>query len=353
MKALRLVDVKRLEIADLPAPSLPEGHALIEVKACGICMSDVHMFLGHFPVNMPVTVGHEFGGIVKEIRCEGKAAYRGSSETTRIREGDRVVVNPLLHCGSCSSCLTGRYNLCLSPKALGGAGDVVIDGAFAEYVAVPLSALGPLPAQVGWDEATMVEPVGCCLHGIDRSRIRQGHSVAVIGAGVIGLLLIQLVLLQGADRVIAVEKNDQRRLDAEKAGAYASLDPSAPHFMESFFDKAEAKGVDVVIEAVGSAEACRLAMDLVKKGGVVNIFGVPPKDAAFPCRPFTIFYDEIDLVGSYSLTPDNFKRSLALLKSGRVDVKRMITHRYPLERGPEGFEMAIKGVGLKKVIFPS
>jgi len=134
------------------------------------------------------------------------------------------------------------------------------------------------------------------------------------------------------------------------AGAYASLDPSDPHFMESFFAKAEAKGVDVVIEAVGSAEACRLAMDLVKKGGLVSIFGVPPQDAAFPFRPFPIFYDEIDIVGSYSLTPENFRRSLALLKSGRVDVKRMITHRLPLERGVEGFEMAIEGVGLKKVI---
>ena len=214
MKALRLVDVKRLEIADLPVPSLPEGYALIEVKACGICMSDVHMFLGHFPVSFPVTVGHEFGGIVKEIRNAGKAVYSGMSETKRIREGDRVVVNPLVHCGSCASCLSGRFNLCSSPKALGGAGDVVIDGAFAEYVAVPLSSLGPLPTHVGWDEATMVEPIGCCLHGIDRSRIRQGHSVAVIGAGVIGLILIRLALLQGADRVIAVEKNDQRRLDA-------------------------------------------------------------------------------------------------------------------------------------------
>jgi threonine dehydrogenase-like Zn-dependent dehydrogenase len=179
MKALRLVDVERLEMADLP-----------------------------------VTLGHEFSGIVKEIRSEGKAAYNGMSETKYIHEGDRIVVNPLPYCGSCVPCLSGRHNLCLSPKALGGTGDVVIDGAFAEYVAVPLSSPGPLPARVGWDEATMAEPVGCCLPGIDRSRIRQGHSVAVIGAGVIGLILIQLALLQGADRVIAVEKNDQRRSDA-------------------------------------------------------------------------------------------------------------------------------------------
>lgn len=352
MKALRLVEVGRLELVDLPMPTLPKGWALVEVKACGICMTDVHMYVGEFPVKMPVTLGHEFSGVVRDFHSAGEATYHGIGVSRPVREGDRVAVNPLLYCGSCSSCLSGRPNLCHFPRALGGAGDVVIDGAFAEHVAVPISSLGPLPDKLAWEKAALVEPVACCLHGINRSRIRQGDVVVVVGTGVIGLILVQLASLHGAGVVIAVEPSEVRRGEAKKAGANEVLNPSDTSFMDTYHVITGGRGADVVIEAVGSPQTAQLALSLVKKGGLVNLFGVAPQDATFPCNPFKIYFEEIDLIGTYALTPDTFRRSLALLGSGRVDVKHLITHRLPIDKAADGFELVKNRVGLKKIIFP-
>jgi len=238
------------------------------------------------------------------------------------------------------------------PKALGGAGDVVIDGAFAEYTAVPISSMGPMPDDMGWDRGAMVEPVACCLHGIDRSRIKQGDIVAVIGAGPIGLTLVQLAALHGAGSVLSIEKDPIRGEEAKKIGATETLNPEEERFDAAFQTVTQGRKADVVIEAVGSAETSELALRLVKKGGWVNLFGVAPEDAVFPCHPFHIYYDEIQLIGTYALTPDAFRRSLSLLGSGRVDVKHLITHRLSLEDGQQGFDLTVNRVGLKKILFP-
>jgi len=353
MKALRLTDVKRLDFCDVPHPKLQPGWALVEVKACGICMTDIHMYVGEFAVKTPVTLGHEFSGVVRDLHGEGPAQYHGIGVSREVEIGDRVAVNPLLYCGSCSSCLSGRPNLCVFPKALGGAGDVVIDGAFAEYTAVPISSLGPMPDDMGWDRGAMVEPVACCLHGIDRCCIKPGDVVAVIGAGPIGLTLIQLAALHGADRVVCVERDVARAQEARTAGAIDVVNPEQERFDAAFHTVTKGRKADVVIEAVGSAATAELALRLVRKGGLVNLFGVAPETATFPCNPFQIYYDEIQLIGTYALTPDAFRRSLSLLGSGRVDVKHLITHRMPLEEGQEGFDLTVQRVGLKKILFPS
>ncbi|NLG84256.1 MAG: alcohol dehydrogenase catalytic domain-containing protein [Firmicutes bacterium] len=200
----------QVETVELREPAPDE--VLLKVEACGVCGTDVHIWAGTEPAAGHVILGHEFAGEIVEI----------GDQVTGYDIGDRVAVDPNIACGTCPACREGRVNLCSSLKALG----VDIDGGFAEYCLVPARQLYRLDEKTTWEEAVMVEPLACALHGIDRAQLRAGQSVLVIGGGPIGLLMLQLARLQGAGRLALSEKSSWRRSLGLKYGADVLYDPA-------------------------------------------------------------------------------------------------------------------------------
>jgi len=305
-------------------------------------MTDLHMYIWEFPVKTPVILGHEFSGEVAQV---GK-------EVHDLREGDRVAVDPVLSCGVCDACIAGRDNLCESLRAIGGAGNIIVNGAFAEYTSVPQEAIGKIPPDMSFEQGAFVEPLACCIHGIDECRIRTGQTAVLIGAGPIGLLLLQLARIAGASTILVVDLKDQRLQLAKHLGADFVVNPSREDLRGRLMEITGGQGADVAIEAVGSLSTVKQALEIVKKGGRVTVFGVPPTKSAMEISPFDIYFREISIVGIYALTRDTFRRSIAMLRSGRIRIDPLITERFALDEIVKALTLAEKKEGLKKLIYP-
>lgn len=298
---------------------VPVGDALlVKVEACGICGSDRHMFLGEFPTAVPVIQGHEFSGTV---------VGRGP-EARRIEVGARITGDPNISCGQCAACRAGRVNLCDSLQAIG----VTRDGGFAEYVLVPEGQAHVLPADLDPLHGAFCEPVACCLHGIEVARIAKGQSVAVLGGGVIGLIMVQLAKLAGAGTVVLSTRQEPRRRLAETLGADATVDPGARDAVAAIREIVPG-GVDVVLECAGVAETFMQAPMVARRGGAVVVFGVMPKGEAVPLLPFDLLTNEIRLEGAY-LNPHTHGRAAELIAGGRLQLDAMITRTIALEDVP-------------------
>ena len=342
MKAAVLRGQRDLRVEEVDNPTLSATDVLVKVRACGVCMTDLHMFTWEFPVQTPVILGHEFSGDIVKI----------GNGVGGIREGERVAVDPILSCGNCSSCAAGRDNLCTNARSIGGAGNVVMNGAFAEYVSVPVNSIGRIPSTISFDQGAFIEPLGCCVHGLDKSRVKAGETVVLIGAGVNGLLLLQLARLAGASTTIVVDMKPERLDLAKKLGADAVLNPSDSDVTEQVKRLTDHEGADLCIECVGSPSTTKQALKLVKPGGRVTIFGVSPVNAEMNFSPFDVYFREIEINGTYAITHDSFRRSIALLSTNRIDVTSLITDRLGLNEIRRAFELAEKKEGLKKMIYP-
>jgi L-iditol 2-dehydrogenase len=342
MLAAVLHGPRDLRVEEVERPSIGPREVLVRVKACGVCTTDLHMYLWEFPVKTPVILGHEFSGEIVQV---GKDVHD-------LLEGDRVAVDPVLSCGLCNACVAGRDNLCERLRAVGGAGDVIVNGAFAEYTLVPREAVGKIPPRMSFDEGAFVEPLGCCIHGIDESRVRAGETVALIGAGPIGLLLLQLTRAAGAAQIVVADLKDDRLELAKELGADVAVNSSREDLRARLTELTHGEGADLVIEAVGSPLTVKQSVEMVKKGGRVTIFGVPPVGSKVDLSPFDIYFREIAIVGVYAITRDTFRRSIAMLGSGRVRIDRLITERFALNDIVKALTLAEKKAGLKKVIYP-
>ena len=316
------------------AMPVPRGdELLVRVEAAGICGSDRHMFLGEYPTALPVIQGHEFSGIV---------VGRGP-EATRVPVGARVTGDPNIACGRCPGCLSGRVNLCDNLQAIG----VTRDGGFAEFVIVPEGQAFVLPADLDPLHGSFSEPVACCLHGMDVARIRPGQSVAVLGGGVIGLIMVQLAKLAGAGTVVLSTRQEPRRQLARVLGADETVDPSAGDAAATIREIVPG-GVDVVLECAGVAETVAQSPRVVRRGGTVVLFGVMPKGEAVPLMPFDLLTNEIRFEGAY-LNPHTQGRAAELIASGRLKLDPMITRTIAIEEVP-GVIAAPPGFGDVKVI---
>jgi len=333
---------RELRIEEVEKPKVTPGKVLVEVKACGVCMTDLHMYMWEFPVKTPVILGHEFSGVIAEL----------GDNAVEFEVGDRVAVDPALSCGVCEACVSGRNNLCERLTAIGGAGDVIVNGAFAEYTMVPKEAIGKIPAEISFDEGAFVEPLGCCIHGVDVSSAGIGDVVALIGAGPIGLLLLQLIKLVGASQILVVDMKDERLQLAATLGADVVVNPSKEDPVGRLKELTHGKGADVVIEAVGSPVTVKQAVQMVRKGGRVVIFGVAPVESRVDISPFDTYFREIEIVGSYAITREAFWRSISMLRSGRIKIEPLITERFKLSELAKAFDLMEKKEGLKKLIYP-
>jgi len=342
MLAAVLHGPRDLRIEEVEKPKVTRGKVLVQVKACGVCMTDLHMYMWEFPVKTPVILGHEFSGIIAEL----------GDGVTELEVGDRVAVDPALSCGVCEACASGRDNLCERLTAIGGAGNVIVNGAYAEYTVVPKEAVGKIPTEISFDEGAFVEPLGCCIHGVDISRAGIGDVVVLIGAGTIGLLLLQLIKLVGASQILVVDMKEERLQLAARLGADVVVNPSKEDPVGRLKELTHGKGADVVIEAVGSPITVKQAIQMVGKGGRVVIFGVAPVESKVDMSPFDTYFREIEIVGSYAITREAFGRSIAMLRSGRIKIEPLITERFQLNELPKAFALMEKKEGLKKLIYP-
>ncbi len=326
MKAIRIEQPNRVVVADLPVPQPGRGEVLIRVMASGICGTDIHILRGEYLGEYPVIPGHELSGVVEQV----------GADVARCEVGDRVAVEPNIACDACYNCLHNRQNFCLNWEAIG----VTRPGGMAQYVVAPekaVFAIGELPFECG----AFVEPLSCVLHGVERAGVQMADRVAILGAGPIGLLLLQVARLRGAARVTVVEKQPARAELAEACGADRAL---------SALDDLEPDCYDVVIDATGALPVMARAIDFARRGGTVLLFGVPPAGASMELEGFKIFQKGLTILSSFTSLRNSYQ-AVALLQSGQVDVLGLISHQLPLSDFERGVELIEKGRDdVKKVL---
>jgi len=311
------------------------------VGACGICGTDLHIVDGDSPLACyPVVPGHEFAG---EVVAVGSNVPQGiGTKATKMTAGTRVAVDPSLFCGHCEFCRTGHGNLCLNWGAIG----VTVDGAFAEYVRVPAANAYVLPENISFREAALIEPISCAVHGMHRLNPQSGDTFLLVGAGTMGLILLQMALRGGASKVAMVDLNMQRLERAKKLGA-CDTQIDIYKVLEN-----EPLGFDCVIDVTGVAPAIEGAFAAVKRGGKFMIFGVAPSEARISLSPFRIYNDEITVLGSMAVLY-SFGPAVNLLSSGIIDTAEILTTALPLEDFPNALSMVRRGEGVKTQILPN
>jgi len=321
----------RVGIIEDPTPG--DGQLVVRVGACGVCGTDLHIADGEFPPTpYPIVPGHEFAGEVAAV----------GAGVTDFREGMRVAVDPSLFCGHCEFCRRNRGNLCQNWGAIGD----TVNGAFAEYVAVPAKNAYLLPDKISLREAALIEPLSCAVHGIHRLDPRLGDTVLIVGAGTMGLLLLQLALRGGASRVAMLDLNTRRLDVAETLGAARTATE-----IEALIEH-EPLGFDCVIDATGVPRAIETAFGAVRRGGKLMIFGVAPGDASVSLSPFRIYNDEITVVGTMALL-FTFAHAIDLLQAGAVDARAMLTHGLSLDEFPVALDTVRSGEGVKVQVLPN
>ena len=344
MKALVLTDYKNLEIKEVEKPRLTSPtQVLVEIKAAAICGSDVHGYDGSSGRRIPpIIMGHEGSGVITEV----------GSMVSNFKVGDRVTFDSTIYCGSCSYCKQGLFNLCDNRRVLGvSCPDYHQDGIFAEYALIEQRVLFHLPDELTFVEAAMAEPIGVAAHAISLEPVKLGQDVAVVGAGLIGLLLIKLLRTQTSGAVIAIEMDEQRRRMALNVGADAALDPSDPELLETIKTLTKGEMLPLVYEAVGATSPVNTAISMVRKGGTVVLVGNITPKIELPLQ--SIVTRQIKLQGSCAINGE-YPTALKMMVEDQLVVTDIISKVAPLEEGPLWFEKLYNRTGnlLKVVLVP-
>ena len=336
MKAAVWYGGKNIRIEDLPKPEIKEDEVLVKVRAAGICGSELHAYEGISERRKPpLVMGHEFAGEVAEVgrRVEG------------FQKGDRIVIEPITRCGICDQCLRGRGNICRNVKLLG----LHVNGAFAEYVPAPARNCYELPDNVKFEEASTVEPLAVAVHAANRTPVKLGDNVVVLGAGIIGLAALQVAKLMGTRRVLVADVVDYRLALAKKLGADEVINSKVEDSAKKVMELTDMKGADAVLEAVGIQSTVQQAISMVGIGGRITVIGMLEKAMSLGMLDFVV--KELDLKGSYGYVSDEFKAALGLISDRKVNVKSLITNVLPLSDITQGFELLHKRVeGVIKVV---
>jgi L-iditol 2-dehydrogenase len=331
VKSLVLTEPKVLRIQESPTPDLAADEALIRVKACGICGSGRRI--------PPLIMGHEAAGVI-----EGMGA-----KVEGFSLGDRVTFDSTVYCGECEYCLEGKVNLCDRRMVLGvSCGEYRRHGAFAEYVAVPSRILYKLPPSLPFEHAAMIEAVSVAVHAVGRVKFQPGDASVVVGAGMIGLLLVQAARAAGCDRVIAVDLDKDRLKLAKELGATQSINPLESDTIETILGATAGQGARVSFEVVGSTPTVKTAIQATRKGGAVVLVGNLAPQVEFPLQ--SVVTREITLFGSCA-SAGEYPKCIELMDKGAIKVSPLISAQATLEEGAEWFDrLYAKEAGLMKVI---
>ncbi len=340
MKALLLSEYNLLEIVDVPMPRPGPEEVLVRVRACGICGSDVHGYDGSSGRRIPpLVMGHEAAGIVA-------AAGRNNPGA---RDGERVVFDSTVYCGECDYCRRGETNLCDRREVLGvSTPEYRRAGAFAEFVVVPNRIVHRLPESVGFSEAAMIEPLSVAVHAVALSGLPEKGTALVVGAGMIGLLVLQALRVAGCSRIFVADIDDSRLQLAAQLGATATINAKTADAVAEIRRLTSGGGVDVALEAVGSSATIQMAIESVRKGGTVTLIGNIAPTAEIPLQ--IVVSRQIRLQGS-AASAGEYPRCIELLSQGAIDLKPLISVIAPLEEGPQWFErLHAREANLMKVI---
>jgi len=327
MKALLLSEYRHLEITDLPSPTPAPDEVLIRVSACGICGSDVHGYDGSSGRRIPpIVMGHEAAGIVAAI---GK-------DVRKVAETDRVTFDSTVFCGVCQFCLRGEINLCDNRNVLGvSCGDYRRAGAFAEFVTVPERIVHRLPESLGFPQAAMLEAVSVALHAVSLSQIKTRQSALVLGAGMIGLLTMQVLRVAGCSSVYVADVDSTRLKLASSLGATETLLATGADLASKISDLTKGQGVDLAVEAVGINDTVTAAVNCVRKGGTVTLVGNISAEVTLPLQK--VVTRQIRMQGSCASSGE-YPQAIELVSTGKIQVQPLITAVAPLEEGPRWFE---------------
>ena len=331
MKALIYTKPYSFEYSDFPDPVAGEDDVLIRVKACGICGSDVHGFTGKTGRRIPpLIMGHEAAGIVEGI---GK-------NVSGFEKGDRVCFDSTVYCNKCEACRAGLFNRCDKRQVLGVSVPAFKrHGAFAEYVAVPSWIVSKIPDELSFVHAALLEPASIGTHAANRAPISNDDTVVVIGAGTIGLFILQAARLRGAAKVIAVDINEFRLNLAKKLGADKLINPLKSDLSEAVLQETEGKGANVTLEAVGYAKTFADAVSITRMGGYVVAVGNLEKKAEFDLQQ--LIARELTFTGSYASSGE-FRDCIELVASGKISVEPLISDVLPMQEGPDAFDRLLK-----------
>lgn len=340
MKALLLSEYSRLEIVDLPLPRPGPGEVLVGVEACGICGSDVHGYDGTSGRRIPpIVMGHEAAGTIAAA----------GPEVTSVRDGDRITFDSTVYCGECEYCRRGEINLCDRRQVLGvSTPEYRRPGAFADFIVVPERIVHHLPDNIPWPEAALIEPLAVALHAVELSNVPDGGTAVVVGSGMIGLLVLQMLRQTGCSRIFVVDIDDSRLKIAEELGAMAAINAKTSDASAEIQRLTDSKGVDVALEAVGSSATIKTAVESVRKGGTVTVIGNIAPTAEIPLQ--IVVSRQIRLQGS-AASAGEYPRCIDLLSRGAINLKPLISVVAPLTDAPQWFErLHAREANLMKVI---
>ena len=330
--------VGHVRLIDVPEPEVKPGHVLIQVKAAGICGTDMHIYYDEFKTKPPVIMGHEVAGVVAEVG-EG---------VTNCKPGDRVTSETYFHvCGKCQFCREGHANLCPERLSIGSG----VNGAFTKYVLVPQHNIHHLPATVDVQTGALTEPLACCVHALELNRVEPGDTVVISGPGTIGLLTMQIAKAAGARVIVLGTGSDEARLEkAHQLNADAVYNVETTDTLAAIRDATGGLGADVVFECAGAGPSAQHCLDMVRREGryvQVGLFGKPITwDLDQVC------YKELKVSGSNASIPSAWRKALALLASGQVQTAPLISDVLPVTEWQQAFERFEKRDGFKLLLTP-
>lgn len=324
MKAAVWYGGKDIRIEDVPKPKIKDDEVLVKVRAVGICGSELHAFEGVSQRRTPpLVMGHEFSGEIVEL---GK-------NVNNLKIGEKVTVDPLKRCGTCTPCVRGQGSVCRNVKLLG----LHTSGAFAEYVAVPALNCYVLPENVSFEEGAMAEPLAVGIRAVNSTDVRLGDTTVVIGAGIIGTMTLKAAKAAGAGLLIVSDVVDYRLDYSKKLGADITINSKTDDPVTKVMELTNGSGADVVFEAVGLEATVQQGLRMLGIGGKLTIIGMLSKNMNLDV--LSIVTRELQIRGSYAYAQDDFRRALNYLCNRKIDVKSLITNIMPLEKVKDGFEM--------------
>ncbi|MFJ2772907.1 zinc-dependent alcohol dehydrogenase family protein [Streptomyces sp. NPDC087300] len=329
MKAAIVESVGKVVVGEVPDPTPGPRDVVVEVAACGLCGTDLHIRQGEFAPTLPVVPGHEFAGTVAAL----------GRDVRELAVGDRVAVDPSLHCHECRYCRVGRGNLCERWAAIG----VTTAGGAAQYALAPVANCVKLPDHVRTQDAALIEPLSCAVRGYDVLRARLGAHVLIYGSGTMGLMMLELAKRTGAASVDVVDLNPERLATAKLLGVSASGAGADE------LDRPE--GWDVVIDATGNAAAIQDGLGRVAKAGTFLQFGVSDYATRVSIDPYRIYNQEITITGSMAVL-HSYERAAELFAGGVLDPDVFISDRLPLDSYPQALDRFASGAGRKIVVVP-
>ncbi len=343
MKALVFHKPEQISVDETPDPTPGPGEVVLKVSAAAICHSDIRVYRGLKHARPGVIPGHEVSGTVVDVGAGAE----------NLRPGDRVAVCPIIACGRCFFCVSGRRHRCPDRRTLG----YDEHGGLAEYLLVPapiveLGHLLPIPADLPRERACLTEPLACVLNSLETCGVAAGSSLLIVGAGPMGLLHLLLARALGAGTIVVSEPDGARAQTARGLGATEVIDPRQGGLVATVQEQTAGLGADAVVVTAGLPEPLEESLAAVRRQGVVNLFAGFPPETRMALDPNAIHYSEVRLTGSQNASPDQYRRALLLL-SHLPQIDAITTHRFPLAEATSAYEVRLRNEGLKSMVLVS